>query len=163
MALVTVSSIYQSLAIGIFMILSTGWSLLHYQMSRDYATRVTVLMGVTYLSYSAYYVSIPNSPFRIFMEVFLIFSYSYIFYISMIFLTKTLSLLNRLYKFMENNNVQHLLESTLLKCHMIDNFMYISVLFFISQIVFQGLIPLVLECFDKSLYFTTTIDLFQQI
>lgn len=81
MTLVTVSSIYQSVAIGIFMILSSGWSLLHYQMSRDYATKVTVFMGMIYLAYSAYYVSIPNSAFRVFMEILIIVTYSYIFFI----------------------------------------------------------------------------------
>ena len=49
MTLVTVSSIYHSIIIGIFMMISSGWTLLHNQMSRDYATKVTVTMGVTYL------------------------------------------------------------------------------------------------------------------
>lgn len=80
MALVTVSSIYQSVAIGVMMMISCGWTLLHNQMSRDYATRVTVTMGVIYLCYSAYYVSLPNSAFRVFMEGFLVFTYAYIFY-----------------------------------------------------------------------------------
>ena len=76
MTLVTISSIYQSFIIGIVMVLSSGWSLLHFHMSRDYSTRVTVSMGITYLSYSAYYVSMPNSPFRVFMEWFITFIYT---------------------------------------------------------------------------------------
>jgi len=163
MSLVTVSSIYQSIAIGIIMILSSGWSLLHYQMDRDYATKVTVFMGVIYLSYSAYYVSIPNSSFRIFMEVLIIVTYSYIFYFCVTNLSKILRILELFCQYMEDNNAQYLLEATRLKFYMTRRFFYILIFFFSIQILFQGIIPLILEWFDKSLYFTTTLDMMQEI
>ena len=163
MALVTISSIYQSIIIGIVMILSTGWSLLHFHMSREYATRVTVFMGLIYLSYSAYYVSLPNSIFRIFMELFIILSYSYIFVISMKFIIKVTFILRRFFTYMEDNNIQYLIDATRLKYKMISRFKYIHVLFFLNQVIFQGIMPLVLEFYNKDLYFTTSIDLSEQI
>lgn len=163
MALVTVSSIYQSIAIGIFMMMSTGWTLLHNHMSRDYATRVTVTMGVTYLCYSAYYVSLPNSAFRIFMEAFIIFTYSYIFYFSLKYITRSLWIIDRFCLFMEANRVDNLLRATRLKSHLMSRYLLITIFFFSEQIIFQGVIPMILEYFTKNLYFTTTIDMIQQI
>lgn len=49
MLLVTVSSIYQSISIGILMMLSCGWSLLYNEVAREIATSITIAMGVTYL------------------------------------------------------------------------------------------------------------------
>jgi len=163
MTLVTVSSIYHSIIIGIFMMISSGWTLLHNQMSRDYATRVTVTMGVTYLWYSAYFVSLPNSPFRVFMEAFMAFIYSYICYFWLKFTYRSLWIMDRFCSFMRVNRVQNLLVATQLKHRMMRRYMIISMVFFAHMVVFQGLIPLVLEYYPTNLYFTTSLDMVQQI
>ena len=148
MTLVTISSIFQSFIIGIIMVLSSGWSLLHFHMSRDYSTRVTVSMGITYLSYSAYYVSMPNSPFRIFMECFITFMYTYIFIFCIKFAFKALWITERLIVYMENSRVRSLVEVNNLKYSMLRNYLFISVLFFFGIISFQGVIPMILEYFS---------------
>jgi len=163
MTLVTVSSIYHSIIIGIFMMISSGWTLLHNQMSRDYATKVTVTMGVTYLWYSAYFVSLPNSPFRVFMEAFMAFIYSYICYFWLKFTYRSLWIMDRFCSFMRVNRVQNLLVATQLKHRMMRRYMIISMVFFAHMVVFQGLIPLVLEYYPTNLYFTTSLDMVQQI
>lgn len=57
----------------------------------------------------------------------------------------------------------YLYQATKLKYDMIQRYFHILILFFVTEIIFQGLMPLGLEYFEKSLYFTTTLDLTQQI
>lgn len=163
MALVTISSIYQSISVGIFMMISCGWTLLHNRMSREFATTVTVSMGVTYLCYSAYYVSLPNSSFRIFMEFFMIILYSYIFSFVIKYNLRSLFVVERFCNFMESHNVDNILRATRLKQSMMRSFLIITIVFFSVQITFQGVIPSILEYYTKNLYFTTTLDLIQQV
>lgn len=58
MALVTVSTIYQTVYVSILLLIAKGWILVRTNLSRQQATSVTMLMGAVYLTYSAYYVSV---------------------------------------------------------------------------------------------------------
>lgn len=58
MALVTVSTIYQTVFVAILLLISKGWILIRGSLSRQQATLTTMLMGAVYLTYSVYYVSV---------------------------------------------------------------------------------------------------------
>ena len=64
---------------------------------------------------------------------------------------------------MEVHNIGNILEATKLKRGMMRRFLCITASFFAVSIAFQGIIPIMLEYFTKTLYFTTTLDLIQQI
>ena len=161
MALVTLSSVYQAIAVGIFMTLSWGWVLLNTQIDREVATSVTVTMGITYLCHSAYYVSLPNSAFRGFMEWFMVFLYCYIFYFCMKYLIRCLAITDKLLSYLNRNRVWSLLPATELKSSMLRQYLVIMTLFFCEWVIFQGLIPAILEYFSLTLYLTTLIDMIQ--
>ena len=69
MALVTVSTIYQTLFVTMLMLISKGWVIIKPSLHRNDATNVTLLMGGIYLCYSAYYVSINNDRVKFFINV----------------------------------------------------------------------------------------------
>lgn len=57
MALVTVSTIYQTINIAVLLLISKGWTILRVSLDRQEAMNVMMIMGAVYLSYSTYYVS----------------------------------------------------------------------------------------------------------
>jgi hypothetical protein len=57
MALVTVSTLYQTIHVAIFLLISRGWTILRQTLEREESLNLMVLMGAVYLSYSSYYVS----------------------------------------------------------------------------------------------------------
>lgn len=64
---------------------------------------------------------------------------------------------------MHSNRINNLLPATELKLVLMKQFLVVASLYFVEQVAFQGIIPLVLEYVTKNLYFTTFIDLMQQI
>ena len=61
MALVTISTIYQTVFAALLLLISKGWVIMRPFLSRENATTLTVLMGAIYLAYSAYYISSDTS------------------------------------------------------------------------------------------------------
>ena len=57
MALITISTIFYTVFISIFVLLSKGWGYARSSLSRDDLSQVTVIMGCVYLIYSAYFVA----------------------------------------------------------------------------------------------------------
>ena len=69
MALVTISTIYQTVYIALILLVSKGWNVARNTLSRNDLSSITLLMGAVYLTYSAYYVSINISGMKIFIGV----------------------------------------------------------------------------------------------
>jgi hypothetical protein len=57
MTLVTISTVYQSVFIGIIILISMGWNLLRDTLSRREEFLLLLMMSAIYMSYSAYYFS----------------------------------------------------------------------------------------------------------
>jgi hypothetical protein len=57
MALVTVSTLYQTINITLLVLVSKGWRIVKPSLERDDAMNVLMIVGAVYLSYSTYYVS----------------------------------------------------------------------------------------------------------
>lgn len=69
MALVTISTIYQTVFIAIVLLISKGWNVSRNTLSRNDLSSITLLMGAVYLTYSAYYVSINIAGMKLFIGV----------------------------------------------------------------------------------------------
>jgi hypothetical protein len=69
MALVTISTIYQTVFIALILLVSKGWNVARNTLSRNDLSSITLLMGAVYLTYSAYYVSINIAGMKIFIGV----------------------------------------------------------------------------------------------
>lgn len=69
MALVTISTIYQTVFIAIVLLISKGWNIARNSLTRNDLSSITLLMGAVYLTYSAYYVSMNIQGMRLFIGV----------------------------------------------------------------------------------------------
>lgn len=69
MALVTISTIYQTVFIALILLVSKGWNVARNTLSRNDLSSITLLMGAVYLTYSAYYVSLNIAGMKIFIGV----------------------------------------------------------------------------------------------
>ena len=69
MALVTISTLYQTVFVAVMLLLSKGWNVSRTVLTRNDLSSITLLMGAVYLTYSAYYVSINISSMKMFIGV----------------------------------------------------------------------------------------------
>ena len=69
MALVTVSTMYQTILIAYILMMSKGWKIVRHSLPRGDLSTFTLLMGSVYMTYSAYYVSINISSMKMFIGV----------------------------------------------------------------------------------------------
>jgi len=68
MAQVSLVTISQTIILALFYSIAQGWNVILFQLTRDQATYLTMIMGATYLSYSAYFLSSDFSDVRGFMN-----------------------------------------------------------------------------------------------
>jgi hypothetical protein len=71
MALVTLSTIYQTVFIALVLIISKGWNIIRNTLHRQDLSGITLMMGAIYLVYSAYYVSVNVEGMMTFLLVIL--------------------------------------------------------------------------------------------
>jgi TRAP-type C4-dicarboxylate transport system permease small subunit len=57
MAIVTFSTIFQTIFVSLILLLSKGWGYARNSLSREDLSTITVSMGAVYLIYSAYFVA----------------------------------------------------------------------------------------------------------
>jgi hypothetical protein len=81
MALVTISTVYQTVFAAILLLISKGWVLIRGSLTRTQATSITMMMGTVYLTYSAYYVSMNMHGVKSFINVVLNGLYIFLFFI----------------------------------------------------------------------------------
>jgi hypothetical protein len=68
MAQVSLVTISQTIILALLYAISQGWHIILFQLTRDQATYLTMIMGATYLSYSAYFLSSDFAGVRGFMN-----------------------------------------------------------------------------------------------
>ena len=119
MALVTVSTIHQTVFVSILLLISKGWVLIRSSLSRQQATSVTMLMGAVYLTYSAYYVSNHIESVRNLITMVLNLIYLSLFYVVVKNATNVLTVLRMHYQVISNNEVGALQDTIRLKMEMI--------------------------------------------
>ncbi len=69
MALVTVSTIYQTVLIAYLVLLSKGWKIARQSLARADLSKLTLIFAAVYLIYSGYYVSVNVPQLGNFAEV----------------------------------------------------------------------------------------------
>lgn len=69
MARISIITIVYTVMLALLYIMSKGWQTLFFQMSRNQATSLTMIMGAVYLTYSAYFLSSDFTGISTFMRV----------------------------------------------------------------------------------------------
>ena len=67
MALVTTSTLYQTMLVTFILLLSRGWKVARQTVYRPDLSNITMMMGCVYLLYSAYYISFNVQTLRLFI------------------------------------------------------------------------------------------------
>jgi len=71
MALVTLSTVHQTIFISILLLLSKGYQIARSSLARQDLSTITLMMGAIYLVYSAFYVSINIEGMKLFISILL--------------------------------------------------------------------------------------------
>jgi hypothetical protein len=119
MALVTVSTIYQTVFVAILLLISKGWILIRGSLTRQQATSITMMMGAVYLTYSAYYVSVNVNGIKSLISMIINILYIVLFIVVIKNSLKVLAVLKLHYSIIQNNDVLSLQDSIRLKISII--------------------------------------------
>jgi hypothetical protein len=58
MGLISFETLFQTILLTNFLAIAKGWSIVRHYVLRDEATHVTIILGIVYLHFSAYFVTI---------------------------------------------------------------------------------------------------------
>ena len=141
MALVTLSTIYQTIFISILLLLSKGWSIARSSLARQDLSTITLMMGAIYLVYSAFYVSINIEGMKLFISVVLNALYVILMIIVLKNAHETRSLLKAQQRCIYDNDIDQLKRAINLKVNIMTAFSIIAVFYFGFELVINGLIP----------------------
>eukprot|EP00347_Sterkiella_histriomuscorum_P016631 403352447 len=155
MALVTVSTIYQTVFIAVLLLISKGWMITRTNLTRSQATMTTMLMGAVYLVYSAYYVSANMESVKNLIGMFINILYLGLYAFMMRNSMAVLTTLKYHQSLVRTNDVTSIYYSLSLKRNMMTKFIYIITAYFLFEIVVHGILPMMSD--DKSFDSFTTI------
>ena len=141
MALVTLSTIYQTIFISLLLLLSKGWSIARSALSRQDLSTITLMMGAIYLVYSAFYVSINIEGMKLFISIVLNALYLILMIVVVKNSSETRGLLKAQQKIIYENEIDQLKPSINLKVGIMTKFTLIAVFYFGFELVINGLIP----------------------
>ena len=141
MALVTLSTVYQTIFISLLLLLSKGWSIARSSLSRQDLSTITLMMGAIYLVYSAFYVSINIEGMKLFISVVLNALYLILMVIVLKNASETRNLLKAQQRCIHDNEIDQLRSSIDLKVGIMTKFIVIAVFYFGFELVINGLIP----------------------
>ena len=79
MALVTISTIYQTVNVAIIILISKGWLYVRSVLTKDDLSWLTMFMGMFYLTYSAMFVTANIPSMQLFIKVWINCLYAVIF------------------------------------------------------------------------------------
>ena len=82
MALITLSTIYQTVYVGFLLLFSKSWSIMTQFLTRRDEFQVLLLTSIVYTTYSAYYFSLNVNFMKELIEIFIIIMYLVLDYIS---------------------------------------------------------------------------------
>ena len=106
MALVTISTIYQTVFIALILLVSKGWTISRSNLSRNDLSSITLLMGAVYLTYSAFYVSINIPSMKLFIGFILNLLYLILFIVVVKNILETRQNLRMLISIVRNNDIR---------------------------------------------------------
>jgi hypothetical protein len=82
MALVTLTTIYQTVYVGFLLLLSRSWTILYQQLTRRDEFQLLLLTSIVYTTYSAYFFSLNVNFMKELIQLFIVIMYLVIDYIS---------------------------------------------------------------------------------
>ena len=82
MAIVTLTTIYQTVYVGFLLLLSRSWTILYQQLSRRDEFQLLLLTSIVYTTYSAYFFSLNVNFMKELIQIFIVIMYMVIDYIS---------------------------------------------------------------------------------
>jgi hypothetical protein len=141
MALVTISTIYQTVFVALILLISKGWNVARTSLSRNDLSSITLLMGAVYLTYSAYYVSINIQGMKLFIGFILNILYLGLFVVVIKNTLETRQALQTEFTILRNNEIRQLLDAMALKLQMMNKFFLICCAYFFYELVINGLLP----------------------
>ena len=141
MALVTLSTIYQTIFISLILLLSKGWSIARSSLARQDLSTITLMMGAIYLVYSAFYVSINIEGMKLFISVVLNALYLILMIIVLKNAIETRTLLRAQQQVIHENDIFQLMDAVNLQVSIMNKFICIAILYFSFELVINGLIP----------------------
>ena len=141
MALVTLSTIYQTIFISLILLLSKGWSIARSSLARQDLSTITLMMGAIYLVYSAFYVSINIEGMKLFISVVLNALYLVLWIVVTKNALETRGLLKAQMSVIVENDIDTLYEAVSLKVSIMNKFLCIAFLYFSFELIINGLIP----------------------
>jgi hypothetical protein len=69
MARISIITLSYTVMLALMYLMSKGWNVIIFQMSRDQATTLTMIMGSVYLAYSAYFLSSDFNSISVFIKL----------------------------------------------------------------------------------------------
>ena len=123
MALVTLSTIYQTIFISLILLLSKGWSIARSSLARQDLSTITLMMGAIYLVYSAFYVSINIEGMKLFISVVLNALYLVLWIVVTKNALETRSLLKAQMQVIVENDIDTLYDAISLKVSIMNKFL----------------------------------------
>ncbi len=78
MARISIVTIVYTIYLAVIFLICRGWNIILFNLTRNQATYLTMIMGATYLSYSAYFLSSDFEGIRVFMLIILVILYGFL-------------------------------------------------------------------------------------
>ena len=141
MAIVTISTIFQTVFISIFLLLSKGWGYARSSLSRDDLSQITVIMGTVYLIYSAYFVAVNIEGLNSTVQLLLNSLYVILLTILLKNAYETRQLLLEQKRVIFENNVEPLMDAIVLKVKIMHQILLVAAFYFSVEIFLNGLVP----------------------
>jgi len=141
MALVTISTIYQTVFMAIMLLISKGWNIARNSLSRNDLSSITLLMGAVYLTYSAYYVSINIQGMKLFIGFLLNLLYLALFVVVVKNTMETRQIIRNEFEFINREELFTILPSANLKLALMNRYLVIASFYFFYELIINGLLP----------------------
>jgi hypothetical protein len=133
-ALVT---IFNTLFVGLCCFISKGWSIMRNSFTREELSSITMIVGIFYLVYSAYFIASDIPSLKIVIIVILIVMY---IWVALTWLKNCLVNIRTLKAHIEiTNSDEIIMESLKLKKYLMTNFCVITLLFYTNKIIHSAL------------------------
>jgi hypothetical protein len=143
MLLVTIATIYQTVMVCILLSIAKGWFVSRSLLSQDALSTVTLFMGGVYLCYSAFYVSVNVDEIRNTILVALDVLYMVLFVALIKFSLKTKEFIDDQATMYVRENAEQLIPQIRLKQHFLSVFIWIGSIYFLGEIIMNGIVPVI--------------------
>ena len=134
MAKVTCVTFLQTFLHALFYILCKGWTTTNMNVTRNQATNLTMVMGMIYLVYSAYFLSDYSEMMQI-VDFLLAAIYVILFFVNFLSLQKQLAIVQQYLRAVDDQLPESFQASVHLKNFLLKQLIFIIVFFFVTKFI----------------------------